>query len=201
MKVSELWERILLIEKHVRELAFVSEIEARLSRIEEEFKDVDISTANATARSGGAVGGKAVTPKYVSKTSSRGESILDYGAGPKAIHSKALRRKGFRNVTSYDFGDNFIDGVHDKSALDKKYSTVFASNVLNVQSSREMMAETIEELRKAVSPSGRLVANYPANPRKSDIEADEVKVMLEKKFKTVEIVDGTNSAPVFECRP
>ena len=73
--------------------------------------------------------------------------------------------------------------------------TVFASNVLNVQSSESMLGKTVDELAHVVAPEGRLVANLPAAPRKMVIDPSTLKKFLSKRFYQVERVGGTPSAP------
>lgn len=107
---------------------------------------------------------RSVVPKYVLATTTPDDSILDFGAGPRALHTHWLRKKG-RQVTAYDFGGNLRDGVHDPHATDCQYTVVFASNVLNVQGSHEMLRHTLAEMWECVVPRGRLVVNYARAPR------------------------------------
>lgn len=163
-----------------------------------EYTDDEISIANKTSRSSGSVSGKALVPRYVEANVDKGASILDFGAGKDAIHSKRLKDSGYENITAYDFGANSKDGIHDPNALSKKYDCVFASNVLNVQSSMPMLTKTLDSIRKAVKSGGIFVGNFPASPRKSeDITNDVIVKELQKRFKSVEMVGGTKQAPVF----
>ena len=115
------------------------------SNINEEFSKHETEIANKTSRSAGAVSGKALVPKYVEQHADKSHHILDFGAGKDAVHAKNLREKGF-NVTAHEFGSNQKEGVHDKDALHKKYDHVYASNVLNVQSSHDMLGKTLDQL-------------------------------------------------------
>lgn len=144
-------------------------------------RDEMIQQANKTARSAGAVGANAVVPRIVASVAGSSQTILDYGAGPKAIHTKALRALGF-NVTAYEFGDNCIDGVHDPYALDRKYDIVFASNVMNVQGSKEMAVATLQELKHAVAPLGSIILNFPKSPRYLLMTSSMFRRMLEEEF-------------------
>lgn len=158
-----------------------------------------VQVANRTARASGAVGGKALVPRHVESTVPKDASILDFGSGPAAAHSQSLRQKGFTNVTAYDFGANVKPGVHDPQALTKQYDHVFASNVLNVQSSPEMLQETIKQIRSTVRPGGKATVNLPSSPRKFEgLNAELVQQELESAFDSVKRVGGTKSAPVFE---
>ena len=134
------------------------------------FTDEEKSVASATARSMGAVGANAITPRYVLSTSKTGDAVLDYGSGPQALHAKALREQGL-DVTAYDFGKNATSEI-DPSALSKQYDTVYASNVMNVQSSTSMAARTLDEMTASVKPNGRLVVNLPESPRKAGVTID-----------------------------
>lgn len=165
----------------------------------------EIRIANSTSRSGGAtaIGKdgtiKAIVPIFVSKNVDKQCSILDFGAGKTAMHTKWLKDNGFKNVTAYDFGTNCINGIHDCKALSKSYDTVFASNVLNVSSSMEMLTDTLDQIYHAVKYGGMFICNYPSSPRKMDISADELKTIIQNKFGAdVEMVGGTRSAPLWQ---
>jgi hypothetical protein len=163
-----------------------------------EYTEDEISIANKTSRSSGSVSGKALVPRYVEANIDKNASILDFGAGKDAVHSQRLKDNGFKNVTAYDFGSNVKDGLHDPGALSKRYDCVFASNVLNVQSSMGMLRSTLDSIRKAVKSGGIFVGNFPASPRKSEeITNDVVLKELQDRFNKVEMVGGTKQAPVF----
>lgn len=127
----------------------------------------DIKTANKTARSKGAVGQKAILPMFVWHATKPEQSILDFGAGPMAIHASLLFSLDRPHTVAHDFGDNFVAGVHDPEALSREYDVVYASNVLNVQATTEMLEETLAEIWQCVKPgTGRFICNYPRSPRK-----------------------------------
>ena len=171
------------------------------------FTNEEIRVANATSRTNGASAKnkdgsvRAVVPKYVAQYINKEESILDFGAGRDAVHTKWLREQGF-DIVAYDFGDNVIEGVHDKDALSKKYSVIMASNVLNVQSSMQMMFATLRQIYDSLEYGGKLVCNYPASPRKMELlTARDLEYMLRQTFNgKVERVGGTNSAPLWVVR-
>jgi hypothetical protein len=157
-----------------------------------------IRLANSTARSAGAVGAKAITPQYVASTISPGESVLNFGAGKpdkatgKYLHSEIIRSFGGR-VEEYDFGANAV------GALDKKYNTVFASNVLNVQSTPQMLESTLSQIWDRVNNSGRAVFNYPSSPRYLQMSPKEVAASIERVTGLTPVrVGGTSSAPLWE---
>jgi len=164
------------------------------------YSEGEMEIANKTARNLGAVGSKALVPRVVAETSKKSERILDFGSGPAAAHSEHLRQQGFRHVVAHEFGDNIRPGVHNPKALQMEYDTVFASNVLNVQSNEEMLKRTLDQLAGVVKSDGRLVANLPESPRKMNIDAKTLTRMLSQRFEHVERVAGTSGAPVLEAR-
>lgn len=160
------------------------------------FTRNEMSLANATSRSGGAIGRNAIVPTFVRPLIGHQTLVLDYGAGKDAIHTKAFRKDGYMGVVAYEFGENDSD-YHDSNALSHTYPIVYASNVLNVQSSHKMMLKTIREISAATSQAAYV--NYPMDPRKSDMVRAEVQTMLEDYFDVVIRVGGTPNAPLWEC--
>lgn len=167
------------------------------------FTNDEIRIANATSRSNGASAKnkdgsvRAVVPKYVAQYINKEEKLLDFGAGKGAVHTKWLREFGF-DVTAYDFGENVIDGLHDKDALSKKYSVIMASNVLNVQSSMDMMFATLRQIYDSLEYGGKFVCNYPSSPRKMPLPASTLGYMLKQTFGgSVERVGGSTTAPLW----
>ena len=170
------------------------------------FNEMEIKIANATSRSGGASAInkdgsiRAIVPKYVAEHINKEDSILDFGAGKGAVHTKWLREEGF-NVTAYDFGDNIVEGLHDKNALRKQYKVIMASNVLNVSSSLNMLFETLNQINSSLEPGGEFICNYPASPRKMLLVANDLKEILQSIFKgRIERVGGTSSAPLWRVQ-
>ena len=153
------------------------------------FTEKEIREANKTARSNGASAInpdgtiRAIVPNFIYKNIEkyRDKTILDFGAGKEAIHTKWLRDNGL-NVTAYDFGENCINEVHEKNALDKRYDVIFASNVLNVQSSDTMMNATLYQIYKTLKKGGQFIFNYPSSPRKSDMPEWEVIALVSSVF-------------------
>ena len=167
---------------------------------------MEIRIANATSRSNGASAInkdgsiRAIVPKYVAEHINKEDSLLDFGAGKAATHTKWLREQGF-NATAYDFGDNLIEGLHDKNALQKQYKVIMCSNVLNVQSSMAMLLETLKQIDGSLEPGGELICNYPASPRKMGLEANDLKEIIQSVFKgRIERVGGTSSAPLWKIQ-
>lgn len=170
------------------------------------FSMEEIRIANATSRSNGASAKnkdgsiRAIVPKYVAENIRKEDLILDFGAGRSAVHTQWLREQGF-NVVAYDFGDNLIEGLHDKDALNKKYSVVMASNVLNVQSSLNMLFTTLKQISNSLESGGEFICNYPASPRKLLLTANDLKEIIQSIFKgRIERVGGTSSAPLWKVQ-
>ena len=145
------------------------------------FTEKEISEANKTARSNGASAInsdgtiRAIVPNFILKNKKlyQNAKILDFGSGKDPIHTQWLRDNGL-NVTAYDFGNNCIEGIHDKDALRKRYDVIFASNVLNVQSSNIMMDTTLYQIKTSLKRGGIFIFNYPSKPRKSNMTEQEV---------------------------
>ena len=170
------------------------------------FNEMEIKIANATSRSNGASAInrdgsiRAIVPKYVAEHINKEDSVLDFGAGKSATHTKWLREQGF-NATAYDFGDNLIEGLHDKDALSKRYKVIMCSNVLNVQSSISMLFETLKQIDGSLESGGEFICNYPASPRKMELTASDLKEILQSVFKgEIERVGGTSSAPLWKVQ-
>jgi hypothetical protein len=163
----------------------------------------DIAIANATSRSSGAVGEKAVVPRVVASMVDKAQSILDFGAGKDAMHTQRLRGEGF-DVTAYEFGSNINPALHDANALNRDYDVVYASNVLNTQNSDAMLEATIEQINSALKEGGTAIVNLPGSPRKGAYSglsqregANLLKQKLEEIIGPVERVEGSASQPVF----
>jgi len=150
----------------------------------ESYNSEEIRIANNTNRllnnNVGAVGKKAVVPRFVLKYANKNDKILDYGSGKYPYHSINLRNLGY-NVISYDFGDNITD-LHDKNALNKKYDIIFASNVLNVQSNIDMLKNTLLEIMNCMKYDSIFIANYPYSPRKMSLNFNDIINILNKYF-------------------
>ena len=164
-----------------------------------EFSPEELEIANKTSRSLGAVGLKAIVPKYILANAKKSDKILDFGAGKDAQHAINLKLQGF-DVTAYEFGANAKEGLHDKNALSGKYSLIYMSNVLNVQSNPNMLKKTLTLVKKALKGGGKVIGNYPESPRKMGMATDEFTELLKQEFKSVERVGGTKKAPILEMR-
>ena len=167
-----------------------------------------IAVANATSRNNGAVGAKALVPRYVRDHYGALTDImvLDFGAGREAAHAEAMREAystvhGWQ-VDAYEFGVNRNERHLSESqavGMLGLYGVVYASNVLNVQSSYEMMHNTLHRVKSFMNPVGHFICNLPESPRKMSTSADNVEEVLRVYFATVERVAGTKRAPVWRC--
>ena len=168
------------------------------------FTENEIKIANQTYRSKGSSvfdkngNVRSVVALYVLENVDKKKKILDFGCGKEFIQGKFLNEKGF-NVSGYDFGSNKPkNGVE---LLQQEYSVVYASNVLNVQSSMPMMIETLHQIDSSLEPGGEFICNYPASPRKLLLTANDLKEILQYIFKgRVEKVGGTSSAPLWRVQ-
>lgn len=161
----------------------------------------EIKIAKATSRSAGASAIKdgkirAVVPIWVENNVDKSKTILDFGAGKGATSTKYLLSKGF-DVVAYDLWVGNGDVLLDKFALNRQYDIVFASNVLNVQSSLQMLFETLNQIKLVMENNGEFVCNYPKSPRKMDLKGTDIEEILLSMFDSVERVGGTKSAPVW----
>lgn len=164
----------------------------------------EIRTAKATSRSTGESAIKngtirAVVPLFVEKNVDKNKTILDFGAGKGATGTKCLLNNGF-DVVAYDLWCGEGDELLNKYALDRQYDVVFASNVINVQSSMEMLRETLTQIYKATKYGGEFICNYPSSPRKMDVVSDDIAIVIKEVFGNVEKVGGTKSAPIWRMR-
>ena len=169
------------------------------------YTEDEIKIANRTSRAKGAsaVGAdgsvRSVVARWVMDNVDTNKSILDFGAGSEAVQSQTLISKGYKNITAYDFGSNVKDGLHDPGALKRKYDVVFASNVINTSSSKDMLISTIEEIVSATKDGGVSVFNYPSSPRKLGLNATELKSLIQEETGfELKLVGGTNSTPIWQ---
>lgn len=160
-----------------------------------------ITAANKTSRNSPAIGQKALTPKVarsfmVSNLKKDDSLILDFGAGKSAAHAQQFVSEGWQ-VLAHEFGDNINPRVHCELAMTNKYDLVYASNVLNVQGNEAMLRETLAHIKHVMKDGAVFIANYPLNPRKSDLTTQEVRAILAEEFNFVTWTDGKKAAPVW----
>lgn len=165
------------------------------------FTEEEIKIANRTYRSKGpSVYDKdghirSVVARYVAENIIQSRKILDYGCGPEFVQGRYLRALGF-DVSGWDFGANKPKECVE--SLEQIYDVVYASNVLNVISSLDMLDETINQIYNCLNNFGVFIANYPSSPRKMKFSADVIEQMICNKFGCEAVlVAGSKSAPVW----
>lgn len=156
---------------------------------------IEITRANRSARSSGAVGKNAIIPKMVAEMFPKDILILDYGSGPARIHQTYLQLKGFR-VDAFDFGQNWREGMQYE-VFPMRYDLIFASNVMNTWSTDAMLVKSISEISHGLKFGGVFLANFPKSPRYSlDITEDHLVMNLRLRFTEVKILPKN----VYHCR-
>jgi hypothetical protein len=140
----------------------------------------------ASGRAGGVFKNRTTkVSQYVDQNISKDQDILDFGAGLHGIQTKKLREKGF-NVTAFDLPENMQPGLHDPEALKKQYSTVMASNVLNVQPNRESISSLVDTLLDTTRSGGQVIANYPKSPRYGNLSSTDMLELLQTKANNIQ---------------
>jgi uncharacterized UPF0146 family protein len=117
--------------------------------------------------------------------------VLDYGSGKKPLQAQRLIERGY-NVTVWDIGKNFVDGIHDPDALKRKYDLVYASNVLNVQPKPICMEYALKITREVLDPRGYgiFVTNYPDPHYMPELKWREVEMILKYLYPVVKKKSG-----------
>ena len=162
-----------------------------------------MTIANKTARSNGAVGKNALLPRIIKGRYSESSTILDFGSGPKALHTKNLKEAGFINVYAYDMGANFDPEVHmSQQELEcaNDFDIVMASNVINTLSSLPAIRETLKDIHRYTDPKGVAIVNFPTSPRKlKGLTKDKiVDLLLLAGFAEI-MTENHNGTKVFYC--
>lgn len=165
-----------------------------------------------TARKLGAVGARALVPRFVQAILGvripHSATALDFGAGP-AEHAARLRTFGL-SITAHDVPTEYNKKwwhLYDPTALERQYDLVYASNVLNTLPSARVLGEVVRTIAQATKPDGVAVMNYPEEPRKvrggdgGILTPDEVERVIRRHFGDVATATaqgfGTRRTPVF----
>ncbi len=157
-----------------------------------------------TARAAGAIGSRAIIPRIVRTMITPECHVLDYGAGPKALHTKMLCEEGFR-VRAYDINPIKTPYHILNMSIDHNwYDLVFASNVLNVQPTEEYVRTVIKEVHAFVAFDKIALFNYPTSPRKSNLSVKDIEDILNEVFtmgveRIKQIDDWKITTPVWKC--
>ena len=145
----------------------------------------EIKIANSTYRKNGSSvfdkngNIRSVVANYVAENVSKDKKILDFGCGSEFIQGKYLRNLGF-DVDGWDFGANKPKNCICN--LEQIYDVVYASNVLNVLSSGMVLRETLMQIRSCIKDDGLFIANYPASPRKLNLNATTMENIIKFFF-------------------
>src|SRR6185295_12851072 len=124
-------------------------------------------------------------------------AVLDFGAGKTAAHTASMRDAGY-DVTAHEYGGNQDPALHDVDALKYEYDTVVAANVLNVQETDGDLDATLRDLAGSTALEGRVIANYPMEPRYLGLTAEAMQAKLLEYFDRVERVGGTPAVPIWK---
>ena len=147
----------------------------------------EITKANRSVRSSGAVGKNSVIPKLVGQMFPKSFKMLDYGSGPARIHQVSLELAGF-DVDAFDFGKNWREGMQYE-VFPYRYDLIYASNVMNTWSTPLMVAESLEEIKNGLKDNGIFLANFPKSPRYSkDYTDEDIETILNSYFSEVRIL-------------
>lgn len=162
-----------------------------------------------TSKSGGFMRRGALTPRVVENVADPSDKILDFGAGAGTPYTLQLRQDGL-DVKAYDFGASWTTGLDpttvDTDPFHQSYDLTFASNVINVSSSRAMLIDTLEQIRSTIKPGGTAIFNYPKEPRKwrtsafpKGVPAKYVRLLVEQVFGHFPVLLwGSKSEPVWQ---
>jgi hypothetical protein len=156
-----------------------------------------VRNVNRTCRSAGCIGFHAVVPKIVESIADHRDTILDFGAGKRAIHAQGFHRLCY-NITAFEIGENYDPYIHDDRALLRTYSLIYCSNVVNVQPGIEYVEWILESVYRCLLPGGRFVVNYPKDPRKNPTMTEHRFVQLLSKYFSVERCN--TASPAWICR-
>jgi hypothetical protein len=115
----------------------------------------------------------------------QGDRVLDYGSGPYQAVKTFVLAKGAEYFPYDKFGN-----IGDESLL-KNNDVVMGSNVLNIQSkypnSEQKYYEALNEMTRALKPTGTLVVNMPKDgPRDEWMSAERLEQDLKVRFNDVQ---------------
>lgn len=113
-------------------------------------------------------------------------SVLDYGAG-KDLYGTELLRTYFDNVTAYDIGCNYIEGLHTLKALYFKYDIIMMSNIINSQPDEDSVINVLKEGWMALKKGGCIFCNLPLTPRKNTVNEKTLHELMGSMFGNVSI--------------
>lgn len=138
-----------------------------------------------TARSNGAIGHKAVLPRFISEIPAlKPHLILDFGCGKEAIHVKMLRDQGFEFI----FGKDLVplnNPEYEFQHVDSvPWHLVYASNVLNIQPSLAVLEVTLSQVSH-YARHGVVYFSYPSSPRHMKLSVSDMQDAISPFFQSV----------------
>lgn len=170
----------------------------------------DVKIACATGKKGGATSKNSVITRHLLCSHlPKDTKILDFGAGYKAKQSQSIKEK-YSNVCAFDFQDTMRQSIEedpelkelfDDEALSKDHDIIIASNVLNVQASRDALERTLNDIYCNMKEGSTFITNIPRDPIKYPASfpefTDMIEHEIEKRFGTKpELVDEVCGASI-----
>ena len=92
------------------------------------------------------------------------DDVLDFGCGKDNYWSNRLSAQEY-SIDGYDLSI-------DEYMIEKKYSVILVSNVLNVQETEDQLEDTLDSIMRFAQSGTIIVWNYPSGPRKMSLEMD-----------------------------
>ena len=92
------------------------------------------------------------------------DDVLDFGCGKDNYWSNRLSAQEY-SIDGYDLSI-------DEYMIEKKYSVILVSNVLNVQETEDQLEDTLDSIMRFAQSGTRIVWNYPSGPRKMSLDMD-----------------------------
>ena len=92
------------------------------------------------------------------------DDVLDFGCGKDNYWSNRLSAQEY-SIDGYDLSIA-------EYMIEKKYSVILVSNVLNVQETEDQLEDTLDSIMRFAQSGTIIVWNYPSGPRKMSLEMD-----------------------------
>ena len=92
------------------------------------------------------------------------DDVLDFGCGKDNYWSNRLSPQEY-SIDGYDLSIA-------EYMIEKKYSVILVSNVLNVQETVDQLECTLDSIMRFAQSGTRIVWNYPSQPRKMSLDID-----------------------------
>ena len=92
------------------------------------------------------------------------DDVLDFGCGKDNYWSNRLSAQEY-SIDGYDLSIS-------EYMIEKKYSVILVSNVLNVQETEDQLEDTLDSIMRFAQSGTIIVWNYPSGPRKMSLDMD-----------------------------